>query len=196
MKEREHFVRLCRIVADLFSTMYHDILEKQLPPVNCPTPANIGTRVNPDEITVLNAIRKHNTYRHCDISLMYKIFRSPCKPLPAPTAKWDRPVPGNAKEVSDDIERIRQIRNKAFGHISSTSLSEVKFKKYKQTAREICNRMDTCHSQYLDKSFTYEDELDKILTERLDSTSAEKLIAQYETGTWYTDIIKENKKCV
>ena len=171
MNERENFFRLSRIVGDLYTTVYHDVLVVQLPPNTCPTPRNLGINVNKEERTVLNDVRVDNSYRKCDISLMYKLFRNACPSLPVPTAGWDKPVPPLAIGVSDDIERIRQTRNKAFGHISSTPVSESEYKQYVQTAKGICNRMDSTHTAYLQKSVsrTYLQELNKILTENLDT---------------------------
>ena len=169
--EREHFFRLSCIVGDLYTTIYHDVLVAQLPPHTCPTPRNLGTNVNKEERTVLNDVRNENSYRKCDISLMYKLFRNACPSLLAPTVGWDKPVPPLAIGISDDIERIRQTRNKAFGHISSTPVSESEYKKYVQTATDICSRMDTIHAAHLQKSVsgTYLKELNKILTENLDT---------------------------
>ena len=169
--ERENFFRLSRIVGDLYTTLYHDVLVVQLPPNTCPTARHLGTNVNKEERTVLNDVRNDNSYRKCDISLMYKLFRNACPSLPVPTAGWDKPVPPLAIGITDDIERIRQTRNKAFGHISSTPVSESEFKQYINTATDICTRMDSTHIVRLQKSVpgTYFQELNKILTENLDT---------------------------
>ena len=169
--ERENFFRLSRIVGDLYTTVYHDVLMVQLPPHTCPTPRNLGANVNREERAVLNDVRNDNSYRKCDISLMYKLFRNACSSLPAPTAGWDKPVPPLAIGVSDDIERIRQTRNKAFSHISSTPVSEAEYKKYVQTATDVCSRMDSNHAAHVQKSIpgTYVQELNKILTGILDT---------------------------
>ena len=169
--ERENFFRLSRIVGDLYTTVYHDVLIVQLPPHTCPTHRNIGTNVNREERSVLNDVRNDNSYRKCDISLMYKLFRNACPSLRPPTAGWNKPVPPLAIGISDDIERIRQTRNKAFGQISSTPVSEAEYKKYVQTATDICSRMDSIHAAHVQKSNpgTYVQELNKILTGNLDT---------------------------
>ena len=92
-------------------------------------------------------------------------------PCPYQLRVGDKPVPPLALRVSDDIERIRQTRNHAFSHISSTPVSEADYKQYVQTAKDICNRMDNIHAAHLQKSVpgTYKEELNKILTETLDT---------------------------
>ena len=184
--EKENFFRLSRIVGDLYTTVYHDVLIVQLPPHTCPTHRNIGTNVNKEERTVLNDVRNDNSYRKCDISLMYKLFRNACPSLRPPTAGWDKPVPPLAIGVSDDIERIRQTRNKAFGHISSTPVSEAEYKQYVQTATDICTRMDSTHIGHLQKSVsgTYLKELNNILTENLDT----------EMHRFYVDALTKSAK--
>ena len=120
---------------------------------------------------MLNDVRNNNSYRKCDISLMYKLFRNACFSLPAPTAGWDKPVPPLAIGVCDDIERIRQTRNKAFGHISSTPVSDADYKQYVKTATEICTRMDTIHAPYVNQSVpgTYLQVLNNIIMDSIDA---------------------------
>ena len=82
------FFRLSRIVGDLYTTVYNDILVVKLPPNTCPTARHLGANVNKEERTVLNGVRVDNSYRKCDISLMYKLLRNACPSLPVPTAGW------------------------------------------------------------------------------------------------------------
>ena len=173
-KEKDNFNRLSRIIVDLFSNIYHDIVQHHIPPSNCPSPAFLkskSVRLFPEEESALIDVRGKNSYRNCDIGLMYKVLRNACASLPKPTAGWGKPVPPSAVLLGDDIERIRETRNKAFGHISSTPLSEAEYHEYVQTATEICQRMDSTHAIHLQKSVTgtYQQQLNKILTENLDT---------------------------
>ena len=175
-KEKDNFYRLSRIIMDLFSNFYHDILQHHTPPSTCPSPAFLNRKIKParlflDEESVLKDVPRINSYKDCDIGLMYKVLRNACSSLPVPTAGWNKPVPPTAYIISDDIERIREIRNKAFGHISSTPVSEGEYHQYVLTATDICNRMDSTHTTHLRKSVpgTYQDELNKILKGKLDT---------------------------
>ena len=47
----------------------------------------------------------------------------------------------NEVTVGDDIERIRLIRNKLFGHIPEAAISETEFKDYWSIISDICTRM-------------------------------------------------------
>ena len=173
-EETEYFYRLSRIIGDLYCNLYNDLLEHHTPPSKCPTPSFLrskSVRLFQNEELLLIEVPRINSYRNCDIGLMYKILRNACPSLSKPTSGWDKVVQPTAFQVSDDIERIRQTRNKAFGHISSTPVSKVEYTQYVQTAKDICNRMDTIHVSHLTKSVpgTYQQELNKILTKNLDS---------------------------
>ena len=201
-KEKQYFNRLSRIIMDLFSNLYHDILQHHTPPSNCPSPAFLNTKIKParlflDEELVLIDVPRINSYRGCDIGLMYKVLRNACSSLLAPTAGWNKPVPLTACGISDDIERIRVIRNKAFGHISSTPVSDSEYQQYVQTATDICKRMDTIHAAHLQKSVpgTYMQELHKICTEKLDTemyrSYRDALTAQAKQEKDIVDIVTE-----
>ena len=173
-KEKDNFNRLSRIIMDLFSNLYHDILQYNTPPSKCPSPADLkskSVRLFPEEESALKDVPSINSYRNCDIGLMYKVLRNACPLLPKPTAGWGKTVPPSAVLLGDDIERIRETRNKAFGHISSTPVSEKKYQEYVKTATDICKRMDSSHTANLRKSVsgTYQDKLNEILTETLDT---------------------------
>ena len=136
-KENENFNRLSRIIMDLFSNLYHDIVQHHIPPSICPSPAILkskSVRLFPEEESALKDVPSINSYRNCDIGLMYKVLRNACPSLPTPTAGWGKTVPPYAVRLGDDIEKIRETRNKAFGHISSTPLSKKNYKEYVKTA--------------------------------------------------------------
>ena len=122
--ERTRFFRLSRVVVDLYSMFFRDILEKQLPHAQCANAAAKIKILKTDQKLKATHVAVMGSYRECDISLMYIFLRNACPSLPAPAAGWDKPVLPTALGITDDIERIRQIRNKAFGHISSTPVSE------------------------------------------------------------------------
>ena len=171
-KEKNNFNRLSRIIVDLFSNLYQDILQHHTPPSKCPTVLSKSVRLFPEELQVLRRVQTNNSYRECDIGLMYKVLRNTCFSLPAPSAGWNKPVPTTACGISDDIERIRQIRNKAPDRISSMSMSEAEYKQYVNITTDICKRMDTINKIHLQKSVpgTYLQQLNNILTENLNDT--------------------------
>ena len=162
--EREHFFRVSRIVVDLYSVFYRDILQKQIPPAQCPSSTS-NLKLRTEQKLTVSRVPVLGSYNECDISLMYMFFRNACPSLPPPVSGWGNPVQATSTGVSDDIERIRQVRNEAFGHISSTPISDAEFQTHVQTAHQICSRMDSSHAVYLDKSVpgTYAHELSKIL---------------------------------
>jgi hypothetical protein len=58
--------------------------------------------------------------------LLYKLIRNLLKHIPAPTCKWgNQPLPENLNET-DDIERIRHLRN-FLAHNSEFEISDADF---------------------------------------------------------------------
>ena len=197
--ERERFFRLSRIVVDLNSMFYRDILDKQLPSAQCSLAASKIKVLKMDQKLISRNVSVTGSYRECDISLMYIFLRNACTALPSPTLGWDQPVPHSAVGVADDIERIRQMRNKAFGHVFSTPVSEVAFKQYIQTARDICTRMDSSHAVFLNKSVTgrYVDELNKMEHEVLDNDLYRICVEELARSAQNeTKILSQIKDCV
>ena len=44
--------------------------------------------------------------------------------------------------VGDDIERVRDFRNRVYGHADSTAIPDPVFQGYWNTVKDICTRMD------------------------------------------------------
>ena len=201
--ERINFFRLCRIVADLYTTIYHELLTAQLRPAECPELDFFHNRnvfIYPDEKNKLKGVQTDNSYRECDIPLMYKILSNAHSNKRKRTSRRRRKTILESLPLAlvEDIEEIRRTRNKAFAHRSSTTLPQEDFDKYKKTAKAICKRMDDRHYKYLIKAFPgkYMDGLKKALKENLDPSSVEKLTSGYETGKspTYRSISIKNKK--
>ena len=190
--ERENFFRVSSIVVDLYSVFYRDILHKQISPTQCLSAAT-KLKLRPEQKHIASRVPVLSSYNECDISLMYVFLRNVCPSLPPPASGWGRPVHTSSTGVGDDIERIRQVRNEALGHVSATPISDAEFQQHVQTARNICSRMDSCHAVYMDKSVsgTYSEELLKILNENLDTDLYNDLIEELARATRYENQISE-----
>lgn len=128
----------------------------------------------------LQEIQKTNTYDSVDIPLGWKLFKK--FPLIAPPTKgWGKPPMSNHVKISDDIERIHQLRNE-LAHMTDTRMNQSTFMKYFKQFGEIGNRVD----QYL-RSTSYRLEVNKCITCVMDSTQLKK----YENAAKQM----ENMKC-
>ena len=100
--------------------------------------------LRPDQIANISNANTRG-YQDFDITLLYTLLRNVCQNITPPSQNWgvsDMPSP-NEITVGDDIERIRLIRKKVYGHISEVAIPEIEFKEYWSTISDICTRMQT-----------------------------------------------------
>lgn len=86
-------------------------------------------------------------YSKFDISLLYKLMRNLCPQL-QPKNNWGNTPTQNDTGVGDDIERIRELRNKGFGHIESAKLKNRKFNGLWDYAKKILERLEMYTKQH------------------------------------------------
>ena len=146
-EDRTRFFRLSLVIIDELTQILRDLLLNEVPSAQIFLQVigiKLDKKLRKDQIAVL--IRaKTRGYQDFDITLLYTLLRNVCQNITAPSRGWGvltMPSP-NEVTVGDDIERIRLIRNKIFGHISQASISETKFKKYWSIISDICTRMQT-----------------------------------------------------
>ena len=175
-KEQTYFARLCRCVLDVSGHISRDILMKQMPPKQLEFNVKSMNKLTRDQKKIVRNVAFVGDYRECDITAMYTILRNYCPNLPPPANGWSSVPSGVSTSISDDIERIRSLRNEVYGHTASASISEAGYKRHMQMLRELCNRMDIIHSDYLIKSgnVLYEEELESIETCCMDVEFYEK----------------------
>ena len=68
-------------------------------------------------------------YKDFDITLLYTLLRNVCQSITPPSQNWGVSNMPSQNEITvrDDIERIRLIRNKVYGHISEVAIPEIEF---------------------------------------------------------------------
>ena len=145
---------MCRAVVDLGGDILRDALYYHIKPAVVMSYV-LASRyfrnhpLNVQQIAVLQNASTKGDYSECDITLLYSLLRN----LPStnttlrPSAGWGY-VPVTAMNISlgDDIERIREIRNDVYGHIASTSITDISYTHYMTELQAICSRMDTVHT--------------------------------------------------
>nr|XP_022316825.1 uncharacterized protein LOC111120402 [Crassostrea virginica] len=145
-RDRTRFFRLSLIIIDELTQILRDLLHNEVPPMHIFNKVKqinyLAKTLRTDQIAI---IRDANTrdYKDFDIPLLYTLLRNVCQNITPPSQRWgvsNMPSP-NEVTVGDDIERIRLIRNKIFGHISEAAISETEFKDYWSIISNICTRM-------------------------------------------------------
>ena len=147
-EDRTRFFRLSLVIIDELTQILRDLLRNEV------SPAHIFNRVikinhlikslRKDQLAIISDANTLG-YKEFDITLLYTLLRNVCQSITPPSQKWGvSNMPSqNEITVGDDIERIRLIRNKLFGHISQASISETEFQEYWSTISDICTRMQT-----------------------------------------------------
>ena len=148
--ERDHFSRFGQGIVGTASVILRDALESFVPHTELWKVVNSGTvqaRLNNHQ---KNFIKKAATdgYKHFDITLLYTLLRNVCNNLnnpaipnlPSPSQGWGKdPLPTDVT-LSDDIERIRLLRNAVFAHLADSKLSKTEYKKHWGELKDVCHR--------------------------------------------------------
>ena len=164
-KERVNYVRSCCIHVDVFPEILRDILKHDIPQsqiysqAQAKSAADRAARVrNPFTLgkeqwaLLQNAGTKG--YADFDLSLAYTLIRNLTLPsIVPPSNGWGHePLLPTEITIGDDVERMRSLRNKVYGHAPSTNIADYIFKAYWTTAGGICSRMDVQYGgiKYID----------------------------------------------
>ncbi|XP_061190636.1 uncharacterized protein LOC133198589 [Saccostrea echinata] len=110
-------------------------------------------------------------YSDLDISLLYILLRNVSK-IPQHSEGWEKiPKPGD-RSVAANIERLRLVRNKYYGHAADLSLSESNFKAELRNIRDIIMELE----RYLGTTGIYQDAINTIETCSMDPEQEKKNI--------------------
>lgn len=163
-RETTNFARLAWIILGPCADVLRDILKKEIHPLilsnyvkkkkNQPT--------NSGDISGL------------DISLLYNLLRNKCT-IPPHTSQWGNdPSPGD-RSVSANIERIRFIRNKYYGHAINYSLSDDEFDKRWKELHQIVKELES----HLGTSRSHQDAITILRMCSMDSELEKKYIEDF-----------------
>lgn len=136
--ETINFIRVAQIILGPCSDVLRDILTKEMIPTalshNVKTfdrnlPRNTKSPISKQQKTFID----NEDYLEFDITLLYVLFRNICS-IPPHSENWGNKPRPNDRCLSANIERIRLMRNKYFGHNPSSEISDSDFT---QTCDEI-----------------------------------------------------------
>ena len=99
--------------------------------------------------------------------------------LSAPTRGWGKEPKPTDTTLSDDIERIRLLRNGVFAHISRAKLTDDEYKQYWGQLMDVCRR---CTNDNRLKQFGHD--YNQQLTELENCTWTEKKVKDTVEGTF------------
>ena len=146
--DKTRFFRLSLIIIDELTQILRDLLHNYVSPTQIFKKVmkvnHLTKTLRKDQITVISDANTRG-YTDFDITLLYTLLRNVCQNIPPPSQNWGvstMPSPSDVT-VGDDIERIRLIRNKLFGHISEAAISKTEFKIYLSIISGICTRIQT-----------------------------------------------------
>ena len=127
LKEQENFHRACGIILTNSTKLLREALAFYKPPSQCPTSITVakgGPSLSKVQQNIIKNIAASNSYKDCDVSLLYFLFRALVKGIKfKPTNGWNKVVHASATTLADDLERIRSIRNEDIGHSTDSRMT-------------------------------------------------------------------------
>ena len=159
-KETVNFCRFSLGIVDTSPVVLRDVLESYIPHTELQNVINNmpprqkqrfeDRLTQPQKDLISNA--STDGYKNFDITLIYAVLRNVCSNLsaysgssatsnlPVPTQGWgNKPQPTDTT-LSDDIERIRLLRNGVFAHMSCAKLTESEYTQHWGQLMDVCRR--------------------------------------------------------
>ncbi|XP_076109021.1 uncharacterized protein LOC143077017 [Mytilus galloprovincialis] len=157
LQDRERYSKISAVITEFFPKLLRNILQSKVSPSMlynlCIKP---GVHWNYSEKSQVNTLKSSNNYESLDASMLYKLFRTfTC--VDEPTQGWGKLPTNYDLSISDDIERIRILRNKS-AHRCDTRIDQTEFENQFLQFHDITRRI----------SIDHENELTAIETDSLD----------------------------
>ncbi|XP_062601738.1 uncharacterized protein LOC134263416 [Saccostrea cucullata] len=182
--ETTNLARLARLILGPCTDALRDVLKKEISPGDLSKeckkwfddPANhtARNRFNKqymDLIFPLPAKQYGGNYSDFDISLLYQLLRNISK-MPPHTKGWGKdPDPGD-RSVSANIERVRVLRNKYYGHINEFSITDSEFRQEWRNIHDIVVELEMTFGT----TTAYQDAVKEIKTCSMDPENETKYI--------------------
>lgn len=106
-----------------------------------------GAHWNYSEESQVNTLKSNNNYESLDASMLYKLFRT-FRCVNNPTQGWGHEPTNNDLSISDDIERIRILRNRS-AHRCDTRIDQTEFENQFLQFHDITRRISSDHENEL-----------------------------------------------
>ncbi|KAK3083383.1 hypothetical protein FSP39_021203 [Pinctada imbricata] len=199
--EKDNFSRLGQGIVGTGNTMARDLLTSYISPTDLVArvlpsgrpPHPVWKRLNKEQQENVKKAAVDG-YAKFDISLVYVLLRNVCtnlnnptKPnIPAPTQGWGKDPTPTDITPSDDMERLRILRNAVYGHISKASIPDTEYQIHWQELKDIASRMKI----HLGKD--YLKELQEAEIYKMTDADVKQMMQEVNKGK--DEVIKQAKK--
>lgn len=158
-RETANFARLVMIILGPCTDVLRDVLRKQIKPdvLSKRVKQSIAKKKKLPITKQQEQLVYTCNYSKFDITLLYLLLRNVSGIRPHSTHWGNEPSPGD-NSVSANIERIREIRNKYYGHANTCSLSDFDFEQKCKTIHQIVKKLE----DYLGTSTIHQNELSNL----------------------------------
>lgn len=195
-KEQDNFYRLSRLLIVGGTTVLKDLFDTIHPPSNLPSILS-----NPPVKHVLekkaNAQQKLCLYpspvtygksEDFDISLITLLLQNVCSLTPPPGG-WNKMPADSDQSVSDDIVRIRMLRNQVYGHTNDMEMSNLEFSNLWSKFSDVLIRIESNFGE--SKKNEWIDAMRNFLTSPLSETDKQNV---EELKRWYIHELELKEK--
>ncbi|XP_062592670.1 uncharacterized protein LOC134254142 [Saccostrea cucullata] len=207
--ETTNTARLARLILGPCTDVLREILKKEIPPSDLSKEVKQwiddlkkNKKRNPlnpsqNDIVFPSPTNQYGgDYSDLDISILYTILRNVGK-IPQHSKGWgENPDPAD-RSVAANIERVRFLRNKYYGHSADISLSDSEFKQEWRNIRDIVVELE----RDLGSSTFYQDSVTDIKICSMDPETEQKYIEKldkvdelYSTISNFSDSMKNIKE--
>lgn len=156
-RETTNLARIARIILGPCIDVLRDVLRKEITPSNLSQklrtflvnlPKNKKQPTSRDQESIVYG----GNYSRFDITLLYFLLRNMCS-IPEHGLKWGNKPNPTDRSVSANIERIRFIRNKYYGHVNHFAITDQDFLKRWTNLFQIVKELEA----YIGSSTDYQD---------------------------------------
>lgn len=178
-RETTNFARLAMIIFGPCTDVLRDVLMKEIKPADLPNEVKLFISKHPKNKKLFNKQQKQQLLEPCDystfdITLLYALLRN-VSTISSHSTGWGNEPSPEDNSVSANIERLREIRNKYYGHAANCSLSDDDFEQIYTKIHQIVQQLEvdlgtsTIHQNELSnlKCCSLDPYIEKLYIERL-----------------------------
>ena len=157
-QDKTNYARLGLVVVDIFQNIFREIMRRSIAPEilsihikkQCKDNPSVFNRMTHEERASLNTLT-NRTYDNIDFTTLYKLMRS-FSLLVEPTQGWGNQPTNADVTISDDVERLRFVRNKIVHRIKA-DIDLIEMNDYFSNIVNITQRIDTHLGKLPDQGF-------------------------------------------
>lgn len=176
-RETTNLARIVRIILGPCTDILCAVLTKEIQP--CTLVQNVKTFIakqkKPPITQKQQLLVNAGNYSDFDISLLYFLLRNVCS-IPPHVQQWGKDPLYQDRGLSANIERIRIVRKKNYGHVTQFSLSDADFEQQWKTIFQIVRDLES----YLGTDTEYQNALTELKTCCMDPEAEETFLKKLQ----------------